>query len=176
MTPSIRVDKEVYDFLKNQAEPFVDTPNSVLRRLLNIEVDAPAAGVNGRRQASKQRTNKPRAVSRRRTRKRSRAPAGALLPEIEYVAPLLTALEERGGSAPVRDVIESVGKKLNGNLTPVDKERIVSGAVRWHNRTQFVRLRLVEEGLIAKDSPRGIWALTDSGRDRVQSSRRTERR
>jgi hypothetical protein len=30
----IEIDDEVYDFLKRQAEPFRDTPNSVLRRLL----------------------------------------------------------------------------------------------------------------------------------------------
>lgn len=30
----IEIDEEVFDFLKRKAEPFVDTPNSVLRRLL----------------------------------------------------------------------------------------------------------------------------------------------
>ncbi len=32
----IEVDKEVYDFLKKNAEPFVDNPNKVLRRLLSL--------------------------------------------------------------------------------------------------------------------------------------------
>jgi len=31
---SIEIDQEVFNFLKKQAEPFVDTPNDVLRRLL----------------------------------------------------------------------------------------------------------------------------------------------
>jgi hypothetical protein len=31
---SIEVDQEVWDYLKRNAEPFVDTPNSVLRRIL----------------------------------------------------------------------------------------------------------------------------------------------
>lgn len=30
----IEIDQEVFEFLKSQAEPFVDTPNDVLRRLL----------------------------------------------------------------------------------------------------------------------------------------------
>lgn len=34
MTHKIDVDDEVWAFLKNHAEPFEDTPNSVLRRLL----------------------------------------------------------------------------------------------------------------------------------------------
>ena len=36
MTPTVRVDEEVYEQLKAHAEPFVDTPNSVLRRLLGL--------------------------------------------------------------------------------------------------------------------------------------------
>src|SRR3954471_15181098 len=32
--PTIRLDADVYDALKKLAEPFTDTPNSVIRRLL----------------------------------------------------------------------------------------------------------------------------------------------
>ena len=35
----IEVDEEVYDFLKSHAEPFKDTPNSVLRRFLPLGSD-----------------------------------------------------------------------------------------------------------------------------------------
>ena len=34
---SIEVDSEVFEYLKKKAEPFVDTPNSVLRRILKID-------------------------------------------------------------------------------------------------------------------------------------------
>ena len=37
MSPTIRVDDEVYEELKTNAEPFVDTPNTVLRRLLSLD-------------------------------------------------------------------------------------------------------------------------------------------
>lgn len=36
----IEVDEEVYNFLKQHAEPFKDTPNSVLRRFLPFKTDA----------------------------------------------------------------------------------------------------------------------------------------
>lgn len=36
MSPTIRVDDEVYALLQSKAEAFVDTPNTVLRRLLNL--------------------------------------------------------------------------------------------------------------------------------------------
>jgi hypothetical protein len=39
--PTIRVDDEVYERLQRQAKPFVDTPNSVLRKLLGLEDSNP---------------------------------------------------------------------------------------------------------------------------------------
>ncbi|HLJ58614.1 MAG TPA: hypothetical protein VKZ50_02670 [bacterium] len=36
-TMTIRIDPDVYRILKAHARPLVDTPNSVLRRLLNLE-------------------------------------------------------------------------------------------------------------------------------------------
>ncbi|MBN1862396.1 MAG: hypothetical protein JW790_01985 [Dehalococcoidales bacterium] len=35
--PTIRIDHEVYSWLKSQAEPFEDTPNSVLRKLARLD-------------------------------------------------------------------------------------------------------------------------------------------
>ena len=40
MILTIRIDNEVLDKLKEHAEPFVDTPNSVLRRLLGLATRA----------------------------------------------------------------------------------------------------------------------------------------
>jgi predicted transcriptional regulator len=37
MSPTIRIDDEVFARLKNMGEAFVDTPNSVLRRVLKLE-------------------------------------------------------------------------------------------------------------------------------------------
>ena len=37
MSPTIRVDDEVYALLQQRAEAFVDTPNTVLRRILDLE-------------------------------------------------------------------------------------------------------------------------------------------
>ena len=35
--PTIRIDKDVYEWLKSQAVPFEDSPNSVLRRLAGLD-------------------------------------------------------------------------------------------------------------------------------------------
>ena len=53
--PTIRVDDEVWEWLKHNAEPFSDTPNSVLRRLAGLDegenrmTGTQAVGVKGRR-------------------------------------------------------------------------------------------------------------------------------
>lgn len=40
--PTIRVDDEVYEWLKSQATPFEDNPNSVLRRVAELDSGEPA--------------------------------------------------------------------------------------------------------------------------------------
>ncbi|MEP6959063.1 MAG: hypothetical protein ABI980_10080 [Nitrospirota bacterium] len=41
MSPAIRVDEEVYKWLQARARPFEDTPNSVLRRLADLDSHEP---------------------------------------------------------------------------------------------------------------------------------------
>lgn len=171
MNPTIRIDDEVFEALKQHAEPFVDTPNSVLRRLLELpsnrkqplsdhdEVPAEAPRQVRRRRSGSGRGSRP---STRRAR------PGSILPDEEYERPILEILNEKGGRAPTSEVIDALGERLDGRLTPTDKETIGSGQVRWRNRAQFVRLRLVERGDMAKDSPRGVWEITDEGIRRVE--------
>jgi hypothetical protein len=168
MSRSIELDADIYDFLKSQAEPFVDTPSTVLRRLLHLGDDSAAdpSRTNGdgpvRRGQSTARAKKRGGV--RKANGRSRAPSGSLLPEQRYELPLLRALIEAGGEAPFSAVRESVGRALSDELTPADHETLTSGGVRWHSRLQFVRLRLIERGELDRDAPRGIWRITEAGR------------
>jgi hypothetical protein len=182
----------VYDELKAHAEPFVDTPNTVLRRLLGLDTAAAGddedlidrASENGQLEdlAPVSPSEPPmvpsKASPRRRhkrgsklpTTKHTRAPAGALLAEDEYEIPMLEALVELGGSAPSRQVIERVGKILDSKLTPLDREPLISGGIRWQSRVQFVRLRLIQQGLMIKETGRGVWAISDSGRTHLRSN------
>ncbi|MCY4114089.1 MAG: hypothetical protein OXG33_09150 [Chloroflexi bacterium] len=173
MAPEITVDDEVYEHLKARAEPFVDTPNTVLRRILAIDapdaIDGDAAQVeasaNGRDHSGKQ-AKSPRPVRKdaRQKTKPARAPKGSLLPESEYMLPILRTLVEAGGSAPAVEAVEAVGRQLRNRLTELDRQPLKSGGMRWRARTQFARLRLADRGLIAKNTPRGIWAITEDGR------------
>lgn len=179
MSPQIDIDDDVLDYLKSKAEPFVDTPSTVLRRVLGIDTSStrkPAAVRDGTssapppvRQRATQKDGKS-ARGKSDSPKRTRAASGTLLPEARYERPLLKALARApGGQAPYRDVVEAVGKELKDSLMPADFENLTSGAVRWQSRLQFVRLRLIERGYLDKDAPRGIWSLTDQGRASLAS-------
>jgi len=150
----IEVDDEVWKALKGKAEPLVDTPNSVLRREFGLD---PHPEHDGRCGPMTSRTE--------------RAPFGALLPEREYEEPILEALAEAGGTAPSSWVTKAVGERLAERLTPLDRERLASGEIRWANRVHFTRLRLVERGFLKKGSRRGIWEITEAGRARVEDRR-----
>lgn len=170
----IDVDDDVYGALRAQAEPFVDTPNSVLRRLLGLDAARAAAAAvvtHKPRSAGAPRAGTKVGAKSRKGKPRPRAAAGTLLPEQEYELPLLEALVEAGGSAPSKQLIERVGEKVGGRLTAQDREPLTSGGVRWQSRIQFVRLRLIERGLMQKDTPRGIWAITESGKELIAAGR-----
>lgn len=168
MSPSVRVDSDVYDFLRKRAEPFIDTPNSVLRRLLGLE-DSEATRPSARRSRSGAQPGHE-AKRRRRRRGSARRPApSSLLPQDEYVGPILDAIVAAGGAAPTQTILQAVGQRLQSKFHQADRERLPTGGIRWQNRAQWVRLRLVEEGLLSKDSPRGIWQVTDQGRSRARA-------
>ena len=161
--------------LKQNAEPFVDTPNSVIRQLLGLaessngyRLSEVTAGPGPDPAPLVRRGRKSRTRSRQgRKTDTSRALPGTILPDSEYELPILSILDARGGRAPTREVLDELGVKLNGSLMPADHEKIGSGDVRWRNRAQFVRLRLIERGDMVKDSPRGLWEITDQGRDKL---------
>lgn len=172
MGQAIDVDDEVYALLRSNAEPFVDTPNSVLRRLLGLTGPAgpePEADPRPSPRVTDARGTRRSAAARRgRTtaaQDAGRAPIGALLPEHVYEEPLLQALVDAGGSAAAKTLIEAVGRRLDDRLTPLDRENLKSGGVRWHSRIQFVRLRLIERGLMERTTPRGVWTISEAGRE-----------
>lgn len=182
MSPTIRIDDDVFTALQAKAAPFVDTPNDVLRRVLGLgeansgsdetgSLNGGGGTLNAKESVSQARRSRRKAKRKAtgRPRRQPRAPAGVLLPEKSYERPLLEALDSLGGSAPASQAIDVVGQKLDGKLTDWDRTEMGSGSVRWRNRVQFVRLRLVHEGFLSADSGRGVWKLTEKGRSRLRA-------
>ncbi len=145
--PAIQISKKNYSRLQQHARPFDDTPDSVISRLLDRFENSGEAAVNPQGEAEK-----------------TRAQAGTLLSEKEYWIPILKALDERGGRAPAVETIDRVGELMRDMLGEPEHAETSTGEIRWRNRTQFARLRMKQQGLLASDSRRGIWEMTERGR------------
>lgn len=148
--PTIRVDQEVFAGLQRLARPFVDSPNSVIRRLLEekgvVVVAAPDR-------------NRPAAPGRA-------APQG-LTPQSVYEQYLLYVLErEFKGRAHKRDATASVVRRMlhEGFIGAAEQEMVATGETRAENTLTWSRNALKDRGYIARGSPRGIWELTPEGR------------
>lgn len=157
---SVKLSEETYIRLLKRAETFEDTPEVVIQRLLD------AVGVpDSSEEASGTFTWQP--PTRVST---ARAAPGSILAEREYWPAVLTAIVERGGTAPTNDVIERVGELLESRLTEKDRDHLESGELRWRNRTRFARQRMKEQGLLSVNSPRGMWEITRAGQEYLRAN------
>jgi methyltransferase-like protein len=91
---------------------------------------------------------------------------GLRTPEEQFIIPILEAIIELGGRAKVKDVLERVYDKMKKILNSYDEEPLRSrrNVKRWVNTARWARQKMVDEGLLAKNSPRGIWEITEKGR------------
>src|SRR4051812_11644725 len=110
---TIGIDREVWEALKAEAEPFVDTPNSVLRRRFGLDapqdggadatlVQRALLGDDGTTSAAAppRRSSGRRSSTNGKAPVRKRAPRGSLLPEEAYEMPILEVLDKHGGRVP----------------------------------------------------------------------------
>lgn len=146
--PVIRVDDDVFRELQKRAEPLVDTPNSVLRRLLGLDKGSGVPGPSGV------------SISGKRT------------PRSAFRLPILQALEALKGRGRMSRVLEQVETIMRADLKPADRERLPSGGeIRWRNTAAWERYLMVKDGLLRRDSPRGMWEMTDKGREVLRQAR-----
>ena len=156
----IRVSDAPWAALKEWAEPLEDSPDDVVRRLLEI-----AERTAGNAASGGQLHEAPGAIERRPLRRTK-----GVTPQKEFRRPVLDALVELGGSAPAKRVLELVEHHMRGVMTDADYEELRSGGPRWHKAANWARYVLARDGLVRRNSPRGTWELTDEGfRDRDQS-------
>jgi restriction system protein len=103
--------------------------------------------------------------SGRKKENKSRLKRGLRTPEEKFILPILEALIELGGEAHARDVLERVHAKMKDILNTYDYEDLSSNnQKRWENTTQWVKYKMVEEGLLDRNVPRGVWRITEKGR------------
>lgn len=73
---------------------------------------------------------------------------------------IVRALKKLGGKARVSDVIEEMGRQLEGKLLPGDSVwREATNECAWQNNAKWERFQMTQVGTLRRGSPRGIWEL-----------------
>ena len=147
--PTIRIDDVVFEGLKELAEPLVDTPSSVIRRLLEEK------GVLQRPAPPPKPTAREKASGEEQT------------PQSVYEQHLLQVLLEKfNGRASKKDVTLAVIERMMKRrlISAADLEFVSTGETKAENKLSWGRNLLKNRGLIRGDAPRGIWELTAEGR------------
>ncbi|MGD0878461.1 MAG: winged helix-turn-helix domain-containing protein [Anaerolineales bacterium] len=111
----------------------------------------------------------PKDRQRSKSKRKRKLQRGLRTPEEVFKIPVLQAILHFGGSADVNDVLTHVGKMKAASLNDYDKQPLPSApsSPRWRNTAQWARNALVKEGLMANDSPKGVWEITEAGRKTV---------
>jgi predicted CopG family antitoxin len=147
--PTLRVDDEVYEALKKLAEPFVDSPNSVIRRLLEEHGHV-----------EKKKPTPTAAVAKSN-------PELEPTPQAVYEELLLKVLDEQfKGRGDKRSVTHAIVEKMQKQklLRAADLELVATGETRAENAIAWGRNALKDRGLLNRNSRRGIWELTPEGK------------
>jgi restriction system protein len=99
-------------------------------------------------------------------RNMGRLQRGVRTREDAFYQPILKVLNGAGGPAKVNDVLAKVEQLMREVLTQVDYEPLPSQpeTPRWSNTAQWARNTMVKEGLLKSTSPRGVWEITEAGR------------
>ena len=92
---------------------------------------------------------------------------GLKTPESDYCIPILSCLTDLGGEAEVNIVLEKLFGKMKDRLNDYDLKGLPTNPniKRWNNTARWCRGAMVRDGLLSTDSPRGVWKITDKGRE-----------
>jgi restriction system protein len=97
---------------------------------------------------------------------RSKARAGRVGGRAPYEYWVLHALVEAGGQAKTAWVCDYVFDKMRSEIGPREREhQSKSGEITWRNEVKWARKDMIEDGRMTKVSPRGVWKITEAGRD-----------
>ena len=144
--PVVRISDQLFREVQKYAEPLVDNFETALWKALHASSGVARSG----------------GVAPRPRRQ------GNLTPPKDFWRPVLETLVQRGGQARPQEVVEGVGTKMKGSMRAGDSELNRDGTPKWVKQAHFQRLAMVHKGLIASNSPRGVWTITEEGRRWLQ--------
>ncbi len=94
-------------------------------------------------------------------------PSNVPLTRRRYALPILIALSQLGGTAATSDVLRTVRQLMSDELKPIDLSQRPAGHLYWENRIHDMRRELINKGLLKGNSPRGIWEISEAGRNHL---------
>jgi restriction system protein len=97
---------------------------------------------------------------------------GQKTPEDAYFLPILQALDEMSGRAATSAIVDRVGEIMGSGLNDYDCAAVPSGELRWRNTAEWARYSMVQQDLLAADSPKGTWEITGRGRAYLREQQR----
>lgn len=150
--PTIRLDQDVFEGLQKLAQPFVDSPSMVIRRLLEERGVLRAAA------------KAPKSV---------RHSPDALTPQAIYEDYLLYVLgKEFDGQGHKRDVTHAIVKRMmkDGFIRAADQELVSTGETKAENTITWARNALKQRGYIDRTASRGTWELTSNGKNAASAA------
>jgi predicted transcriptional regulator len=158
--PTIRLDDDVFNGLKSLAEPFTDTPNSVIRRLLEERGALPAANAVSEAPIAMPKKLPLEGRVAPHSRPSGLTPQATYEKYLHYV--LATQFKGRGDKQEVTKAVLALLQSREP-LSHADLERVSTGETKAENTIAWGRNALKERGLIRLSSPRGTWELTEKG-------------
>lgn len=162
--PTIRIDNDVLDGLKSLAEPFSDTPNSVIRRLLEERSTLTNRTARSRNEAKLESASNV---------ERSHRTKVALTAQSTYETFLLHVLLKLfDGKAKKNEVTDAVIAlmKSKGFISAADLETVSTGETKAKNTIAWGRNALKDRGLVSSESAKGVWELTPSGVEQAKQA------
>jgi hypothetical protein len=116
----------------------------------------------------------PQKARRQKSPRHKKLQHGLRTPEDEFRIPILQTLVDLRGSAPMNEVLEKVEKLVDNLLNTYDRQTLPSDPTlpRWRNTAQWARAAMVKEGLLSSRSARGIWEITEIGREYLEENKK----
>ena len=86
-----------------------------------------------------------------------------------YHLPIMKALADASGAAPVNHVMAQVENKISSSFTTQDLQPNPGHRTRWRRTVHNARLQLIRQGYLHSPKGRGVWQLSSKGWDHLRS-------
>ena len=81
----------------------------------------------------------------------------------------LKVLEELGGEGHHSQILDILEEKMKSEFNEIDREDLKTGEVRWKKNAEWQRYIMTKKGLLDSNSSRGIWKITEKGKEYLKS-------